>query len=297
MVFFTSAYHPMYMNARQLGRRGITVFHGSPVPHVQHGGGLGSLFKSVPREITHLAAQAVRYAGRTGLETGIGILSDVLSGENVMAAAKRRASAAFQQPKQDALIEVKTRRGPSNTTTTTAGKKRRKVGQKGGRRPKTNRVITMVRRRRTFLDKTTSPRTCISFLHTLRSCEEQCCKNTAMELELAPKHYTSSYGENSALELFQIPPTDTSILSARWQPYYPESRIQRGSPIEFNIETTPDYIDLSKCYMKFKLKITKANGADIADKKVIAINNFLHSMIKQMSIKLNNTLVTQQYDT
>ena len=48
--------------------------------------------------------------------------------------------------------------------------------------------------------------------------------------------------------------------------------------------------------MKFKLKITKANGADIDDKKVISINNFLHSMIKQMSIKLNNTLVTQEND-
>ena len=118
-----------------------------------------------------------------------------------------------------------------------------------------------------------------------------------MELEEAPKHYASSHGGNSALELFQIPPADTSILSARWKPYYPESRIQRGSPIEFNIETTPDYIDLSKCYMKFKLKIPKANGTDIADKKVIPVNNFLHTTIKQMSIKLNNTLVTQQNDT
>ena len=89
-----------------------------------------------------------------------------------------------------------------------------------------------------------------------------------MEKEQDPKHNASSPGGNSALELFQIPPTDTSILSARWQPYYPESRIQRGSPIEFNIETTPDSIDLSKCYMKFKLKITKANGADIKDKRI-----------------------------
>ena len=49
--------------------------------------------------------------------------------------------------------------------------------------------------------------------------------------------------------------------------------------------------------MKFKLKITKANGADLDDKKVIPVNNFLHTMIKQMSIKLNNTLMTQQNDT
>ena len=39
--------------------------------------------------VTPLAAKAVRYAGKTGLETGIGLLSDVLSGENVKTAAKR----------------------------------------------------------------------------------------------------------------------------------------------------------------------------------------------------------------
>ena len=122
---------PMYMNARQLGRGGITVFHGSPVPHVQRGGGLGSLFKSVARVVTPLAAKAVRYAGRTGLETGIGILSDVLSCENVKAATKRRASAAFQQAKQDALTEVKRRRGPSTTTTITTGKKKNEGWTKG----------------------------------------------------------------------------------------------------------------------------------------------------------------------
>ena len=49
--------------------------------------------------------------------------------------------------------------------------------------------------------------------------------------------------------------------------------------------------------MKLKLVITKANGTDIIDKKVIPINHFLHPMIKQMSIKMNNTLVTQLNDT
>ena len=87
----------MYMNARQMGRGGITVFHGFPVSHAQHGGGLGSIFKSVARV--------------------------VVSGENVKAATKRRESAAFQQAKQDALMEVKRRRGPSTTTTTTTEKK------------------------------------------------------------------------------------------------------------------------------------------------------------------------------
>ena len=92
-------------SSRQFGRGGITV--GSPIPHVQYGRGFGSLFKSMGRMVTPLIGKAVRYAGKTGLATGIGLLSDVLGGEIVNTAAKRRASAAFQQAKQDALEEVK----------------------------------------------------------------------------------------------------------------------------------------------------------------------------------------------
>ena len=136
-------------SSRQFGRGGITVFRGSPIPHVQYWRGFGSLFKSMGRMVTPLIGKAVRYAGKTGLETGIGLLSDVLSGENVKTAAKRRASAAFQQAKQDILEEVKStvkrrRKGPSTTTTPGKKRKKRKGGQKGGRYRR--------RRRRTMAD-------------------------------------------------------------------------------------------------------------------------------------------------
>ena len=97
--------------------------------------------------VTPLIGKAVRYAGKTGLETGIGLLSDVLSGENVKTAAKRRVSAAFQQAKQDALEEVKStvkrrRKGPSTTTTPGKKRKKRKGGQKGGRYRRRRRRTT-----------------------------------------------------------------------------------------------------------------------------------------------------------
>ena len=136
-------------SSRQFGRGGITVFRGSPIPHVQYGGGFGSLFKSMGRMVTPLIGKAVRYAGKTGLETGIGLLS----GENVKTALKRRASAAFQQAKQDALEEVKNtvkrrRKGPSTTTTPGKKRKKRKGGQKGGQKGGRYRR----RRRRTMAD-------------------------------------------------------------------------------------------------------------------------------------------------
>ena len=131
----------------QFGRGGITVFRGSPIPHVQYGRGFDSLFKNMGRIKTPLFGKAVRYAGKTGLENGIGLLSDVLSGENVKTIAKRRASAAFQQAKQDALEEVKStvkRRRKGSSTTTTPGKKikKRKGGQKGGRYRRRRRRTT-----------------------------------------------------------------------------------------------------------------------------------------------------------
>ena len=138
----------------QYGRGGITVFRGSPIPHVQYGRGFGSLFKSMGRMVTPLIGKAVRYAGKTGLETGIGLLSDELSGKNVKTAAKRRASAAFQQAKLDALEEVKRRRGPSTTTTSGKKRRKRKGEQKGRRRP-------------IFFVKTTTPRNGLSFSRTL----------------------------------------------------------------------------------------------------------------------------------
>ena len=134
MMTRSSYITPFFPTSSHLyGSGGIIVFRGSAISHVQYGRGLGSLFKSAARVVKHPAARAVRYAGQRGLETGIAILTDVLSGEDVKTAAKRLASAAFQQVKQDVLATVKRRRGTSTSTTTTGKKRgRRKGRQKGG---------------------------------------------------------------------------------------------------------------------------------------------------------------------
>ena len=50
--------------------------------------------------------------------------------------------------------------------------------------------------------------------------------------------------------------------------------------------------------LRLVVKITKRNGGDTGGgKKYTLINNALHSLIKQFTIKLNETLVTEQSDT
>ena len=113
---------------------------------------------------------------------------------------------------------------------------------------------------------------------------------------MALTHPQSGQGLNSALDLFSIPSTDTSLLQgARWVEYAPT--VPKVDPIEFTIPKGTTFIDLSKTQLFVMLKITQADGTDIADGKVGLINNPLHSIIKQFSIRLNGTLITEQSDT
>jgi hypothetical protein len=61
---------------------------------------------------------------------------------------------------------------------------------------------------------------------------------------------------------------------------------------------TEDYVDLSKTILVIRAKVTKANGDDLdADEKVGIVNNFLHSLFKQVDVFLKEKQVTQATST
>lgn len=109
-------------------------------------------------------------------------------------------------------------------------------------------------------------------------------------------HPFSAPGVNSSLELFEVLVTDVSIVKSKWVDYEP---IQSGTnPIEFVIKPLSDYIDIKKTELRLVVKITTRNGGETgARKKYTLINNALHSIVKQFTIKINETLVTEQSDT
>ena len=114
---------------------------------------------------------------------------------------------------------------------------------------------------------------------------------------MALPHPQSAQGLNSGLDLYSVPATDTSLLhGARWVEYSP--LVPGVDPIEFSIpKGTTSFIDLSKTQLLVELQILKDTGEDIDVETVGLINNPLHSMIKQLSIRLNGTLITEQSDT
>ena len=113
---------------------------------------------------------------------------------------------------------------------------------------------------------------------------------------MALTHPQSAQGLNTGLNLFSVPSTDTSLLQgARWVEYSPI--VPKVDPIEFTIPKGTSFIDLSKTQLFVTLKITQADDTDIDVATVGLVNNPLHSIIKQFSIRLNGTLITEQSDT
>ena len=114
-------------------------------------------------------------------------------------------------------------------------------------------------------------------------------------------HPFSKRCDKSEIDLFSVPPTQQSLERGRWIDYAPLSSVENtDSPINFLVTGTDEYIDLSKTILTVTGKIVKDNesvlaGADQAD--VAPVNNFLHSLFKQVDVYLNGKQVTPAMGT
>jgi hypothetical protein len=98
----------------------------------------------------------------------------------------------------------------------------------------------------------------------------------------------------SQLELFQVPPTQTSIESSAMVEYNPVSALAHNLAIEFNVlGCGQDYIDLASSLLYVQAKIVRADGADIDHTDDVGpVNLTLHSLFSDVQLKLNDTVVS-----
>ena len=114
-------------------------------------------------------------------------------------------------------------------------------------------------------------------------------------------HQKSCECVKSELDLFSLPPTQTSIESGKWVQYKPVSSLTDDSPIEFVIPGNgEEYSDLAQTLLHIEATILKADGTKLdenATKTVGPINNWLHSLFSQVDLYLNHKLVSAQNNT
>ena len=114
-------------------------------------------------------------------------------------------------------------------------------------------------------------------------------------------HPYSKRSEKSEVDLFSVPPTQLSLEKGRWIDYRPLSSVENpDSAITFLIAGTDEYIDLSKTILHVEGKVTDGNGDALSggtQTNVAPVNNFLHSLFKQVDVYLYGKQVTPAMGT
>ena len=115
-------------------------------------------------------------------------------------------------------------------------------------------------------------------------------------------HPFSKRCDKSEVDLFRVPPTQQSLERGRWIDYAPLSSVENAnSAITFLIAATDEYIDLSKTILTVTGKITKKDGTSKLNgndqSNVAPVNNFLHSLFRQVDVYLNGKQVTPAMGT
>ena len=110
-------------------------------------------------------------------------------------------------------------------------------------------------------------------------------------------HPYSKRCEKSEVDFFSVPPTQLSLEKGRWIDYRPLSSVENpDSAITFLIAGTDEYLDLSKTILYVEGKIMNKDGktglSGGGQTSVAPVNNFLHSLFKQVDVYLNGKQVT-----
>ncbi|XP_005101436.1 uncharacterized protein F54H12.2-like [Aplysia californica] len=112
---------------------------------------------------------------------------------------------------------------------------------------------------------------------------------------MALLHQSSAETVDSALDLFSLPPTQTSVENGMYVEFLPLSSLGPSATVEFaiNQKGSSEFLDLANTYLYVKAKITKADESSLDEGAGVGpVNNWFHSLFSQVDLSLNNTLVT-----
>jgi len=95
------------------------------------------------------------------------------------------------------------------------------------------------------------------------------------------------------VDLFNLPPTNVSTSKGDYQQILPDANVQGNtSLIQFRIRRSNSFIDLNDSFIHVKVKVQKKDGTNLLETEKIAPGNlFLHTLFKNLSVRVNNKAV------
>lgn len=102
-------------------------------------------------------------------------------------------------------------------------------------------------------------------------------------------HNSSSESTSNELDIFQSPPTKTSVLEGEYVEISSLIKPSVDSPLEFHIDGSTDhYLDFDNTFLHVKCKVTNKDGTAIPSQpKIMPGNLLLHTLFQTLSIIMN----------
>ena len=108
-----------------------------------------------------------------------------------------------------------------------------------------------------------------------------------------------------SLEMFTVPSADVARQGYRMVTYSPSATGIR--PVTFTVQGMDDFVDLDRSYLEIELRLRSsstngfvvdgAGGSDANNTRFLyAVNNIGHSLFKQMNLRFNGALMSEQTD-
>ena len=114
-----------------------------------------------------------------------------------------------------------------------------------------------------------------------------------------PVHKDSNDCSSSSLDLFLLPPTQSSFQKGKPIDYHPIASLSDGGPIEFELSGGgKEFLDFARSYLHLKVKVSKADGSHLdAASKVGLANYSIANLFNQVDVILGGKLISSATNT
>ena len=104
---------------------------------------------------------------------------------------------------------------------------------------------------------------------------------------------------NASLDLFLLPPTQSSFQKGKSIDYHPITSLSDGGPIEFKVSGNgKEFLDFARSYLYLKVKVLKADGSNLDGVSKVGFANYpIASLFNQVDVILGGKLISSATNT
>ena len=113
-----------------------------------------------------------------------------------------------------------------------------------------------------------------------------------------PVHKDSNDCSSSSLDLFLLPPTQSSFQKGRSIDYHPITSLLDGGPVQFKVSGSgKDFLDLARSYLYLKVKVSKADGPNLDAASNVGFANYPIASLFNHFVILGGKLISSATNT